>query len=89
MNSWLIMKHSKVPAQSDREPVDNLSHRDKADSKAKSTKAAKAGDEVQPGHLWQPLIFWSNESDFDKKTIIIPYAVESPKKMSTMAMSSS
>ena len=30
MNSWLIMKHSKVPAQSDREPVDDLDNRDKA-----------------------------------------------------------
>ena len=29
MNSWLIMKHSKVPAQSDREPVDDLDNRDK------------------------------------------------------------
>ena len=30
MNSWPIMKHSKVPAQSDREPVDDLDNRDKA-----------------------------------------------------------
>ena len=30
MNSWLIMKHSKVPAQSDREPVDDLDNRDNA-----------------------------------------------------------
>ena len=30
MNSWLIMKHSKVPAKSDREPVDDLDNRDKA-----------------------------------------------------------
>ena len=56
MNSWLIMKHSKVPAQSDREPVDDLSHGHKTNPKAKSTEAAKAGDEVQPGHLRQPLI---------------------------------
>ena len=55
MNSWLIMKHSKVPAQSDREPVDDLDNRDKADSKAETTKAAKTGKEVQPGHLWQSL----------------------------------
>ena len=33
-------------AKLDREPVDNLSERQKADSKAKSTKAAKTGDEV-------------------------------------------
>ena len=51
MNSWLIMKHSKVPAKSDREPVDDLDNRDKADSKAESTNAADVGDEVKPGHL--------------------------------------
>ena len=28
MNSWLIMKHSKVPAN--REPVDDLDNREKA-----------------------------------------------------------
>ena len=47
--------NSDLLAKSDREPVDNLSERHKADSKAKSTKAAKTGDEVQPGHLWQSL----------------------------------
>ena len=47
----------KLPAKPDREPIDNLSKRHKADPKTKSTKAAKAGDEVQPGHLWQPLVF--------------------------------
>ena len=51
MNSWLIMKHSKVPAQSDREPVDDLNNRDKADSKAESAKPSEAGDEVKPRHL--------------------------------------
>ena len=51
MNSWLIMKHSKVPAQSDREPVDDLNNRDKADSKAETAKPSKAGDEVEPRHL--------------------------------------
>ena len=59
MNSWLIMKHSKVPAQSDREPVDDLSHGHKTNPKAKSTEAAKAGDEVQPGHLWGSLELWN------------------------------
>ena len=49
---------SDLLAKSDREPVDNLSHGDKTDPKAKSTKAAKAGDEVQPGHLRQPLVLW-------------------------------
>ena len=51
MNSWLIMKHSKVPAKSDREPVDDLDNRDKADSKAKSAKPSEAGDEIEPRHL--------------------------------------
>ena len=48
--------NSDLFAKSDREPVDNLNYGDKADPKAKSTEAAKAGDEVQPGHLWQPLV---------------------------------
>ena len=47
--------NSDLLAKSDREPVDNLSERHKADSKAKSTQATKSGDEVQPGHLWQSL----------------------------------
>ena len=62
------MKRLVFLAKSKWEPVENLNKRDKADPKTKSTEAAKAGDEVQPGHLWQPLVFWSNESDFDKKT---------------------
>ena len=45
------------PTKPDGEPIDDLSKRDKADPKTKSTEAAKAGDEVQPGHLWQPLVF--------------------------------
>ena len=63
-----MLFNSDLLAKSDREPVDDLSHGHKTNPKAKSTEAAKAGDEVQPGHLWQPLVFWSNESDFDKKT---------------------
>ena len=55
MNSWLIMKHSKVPAQSDREPVDDLNNRDKADSKAETAKPSEAGDEVEPRHLGRAL----------------------------------
>ena len=54
-NSLLIMKHSKVPAQSDREPVDDLNNRDKADSKAETAKPSKAGDEVEPRHLGRAL----------------------------------
>ena len=38
-------------AKSDGEPVDNLSHRDKADPKAKTTEPSETGDEVKPGHL--------------------------------------
>ena len=54
----------KVPFSSDpatkpdREPIDNLSKRDKADPKTKSAEAAKAGDEVQPSHFWGSLEFW-------------------------------
>ena len=48
---------SELPQKPDGEPVENLSKRHKADPKTKSTEAAKAGDEVQPGHLWQPLVF--------------------------------
>ena len=44
-----------LAAKSDKEPVENLCNRHKADPKAKSTKAAKARDEVQPSHLAQPL----------------------------------
>ena len=51
-----IIFNSHLLAKSDREPVDNLSERHKADSKAESTKAAKTGDEVQPGHFGQPLV---------------------------------
>ena len=58
--------NSELPQKPDREPVENLSKRHKADSKTKSTKAAKAGDEVQPSHLWQPLEFW-------KKHLIIGF----------------
>ena len=49
---------SELSAKSYREPVENFSKRQKTDAKAKSTETAKAGDEVQPSHLWQPLEFW-------------------------------
>ena len=55
---YIYVFNSELPAKPDREPVENLSKRHKADPKAKSTEAAKAGDEVQPSHLWQPLEFW-------------------------------
>ena len=48
---------SQIPAEPNGEPIENLSKRHKADSKAKSTETAKAGDEVQPSHLWQSRIF--------------------------------
>ena len=47
------------PAKPYGEPIDDLSKRDKADPKTKPTEAAKAGDEVQPSHLWGSLEFWS------------------------------
>ena len=40
---WIL----ELPAKPDREPVENLSDGDKADSKAKSTDATKPRDEVQ------------------------------------------
>ena len=46
------------PAKLYGEPIDDLSKRDKADPKTKSTEAAKAGYEVQPSHLWGSLEFW-------------------------------
>ena len=46
------------PKKPDGEPIDDLSKRDKADPKTKSTEAAKAGYEVQPSHLWGSLEFW-------------------------------
>ena len=49
---------SQIPAEPNGEPIENLSKRHKADPKTKSTEAAKAGDEVQPSHLWQSRIFW-------------------------------
>ena len=56
---YFYVLSSMLPQKPDREPVENLSKRHKADPKAKSTEAAKARDEVQPGHLWQPLVFWN------------------------------
>ena len=54
----MLPLESDLLAKSDREPVDNLSHRHKTNPKAKTTEAAKAGDEVQPGHFGQPLVLW-------------------------------
>ena len=50
--------NSELPEKPDGEPIENLSKRHKADSKTKPTETAKAGDEVQPSHLWQPLELW-------------------------------
>ena len=52
----------ELPQKPDGEPVENLSKRHKADPKTKSTETAKARDEVQPSHLWQPLEFWGKTS---------------------------
>ena len=49
-----LRNESEVPAKSDGEPVENLGNGDKADSKAKSTEASQARNEVQPSHLWRP-----------------------------------
>ena len=43
------------PAKPYGEPIEDLSKRDKADPKTKSTVAPKAGDEVQPSHLCESL----------------------------------
>ena len=50
----------EFPKKPDGEPIDDLSKRDKADSKTKSTEAAKARDEVQPGHLWGSFKLWND-----------------------------
>ena len=50
---------SEPPAKPDREPIEDLSNGNKADPKTKPTEAAKAGDEVQPGHLWGSLELWN------------------------------
>ena len=58
---FLCVVGSELLAEPDGEPVDNLKDRHKADSEAKSTEAAKARNEVQPGHLGQPFKFWNRK----------------------------
>ena len=41
----------KVFTELDREPIEDLYDRKKADSKTKATIASKLGHEVDPGHL--------------------------------------
>ena len=50
---------SEPPAKPYGEPIYDLSNGNKADPKTKSAEAAKAGDEVQPGHLWGSLELWN------------------------------
>ena len=50
------------PAKPYGEPIDDLSNRYKADPKTKSAEAAKAGDEVQPSHLWRSFKFWREKN---------------------------
>ena len=50
--------HHDIPAEPNREPVEELCDGDKTDSKAKSTNSSKVGDEVQPGHLGSSLVLW-------------------------------
>ena len=57
------------PAKPYGEPIDDLSKRDKADPKTKSTEAAKARDEVQPGHLWGSFKLW-NDGDLIKGILV-------------------
>ena len=54
VNGFSVPRY-KVPAKSDREPVDKLNDRHEADSKAKAAKTSEVGDEVKPGHLWGSL----------------------------------
>ena len=85
---FYVVDRSELLAKPDGEPVEDLNDGDEADSKAKSADAAKAGDEVQPSHLWRPFKFW-NKKNLDGNGIVdlIPNTVDSPKKMFTMAMS--
>ena len=53
-----LVDTSELLAKPDGEPVEDLNDRNEADSKAKSANAAKAGDEVQPSHLWGSLELW-------------------------------
>ena len=55
------VKSDHFPAKSDRKPIDDLSHRDKADPKAKSTESAKTRNEVQQSHLWRSFKLWSTD----------------------------
>ena len=52
------LRREKSLAKLDGEPKEDLSHRDKADPKAKSTESSKARDEVQPSHLRRSLKLW-------------------------------
>ena len=90
---WLfyVVAGSELLAKPDWEPVEDLNDRDEADSKAKSADAAKAGDEVQPSHLWRPFEFWNNKFISFIGNLLQhcnwPNTVDFPKKMFTMAMS--
>ena len=57
----VVVDGSELLAKPDGEPVEDLNDGDEADSKAKSADAAKAGDEVQPSHLWRPFEFWNKQ----------------------------
>ena len=71
MHVFLIIKHSEVLAESDGEPVDDLDNRDKADSKAETTKPSKAGDEVKPRHLGRALELCKERWVFKKVFFVI------------------
>ena len=46
-------KLEDISAKLKGEPVENFNYGNEAEAKAKSAEAAKARDEVQPGHLGQ------------------------------------
>ena len=78
-----LKKRSEL-AKPDWEPVENLSNGDKTDPEAKSADAAKARNEVQPGHLWRPFKFCNRKLHGLVWTCgmsNLPNTVESPKKM--------
>ena len=52
---FIISKNSHSLAKPDREPINNLNDGDETDPKTETADPAKAGDEVEPGHLGRSL----------------------------------
>ena len=55
------VKSDHSPAKSDRKPIDDLSDRNEADPKAKSTESAQTRNEVQQSHLWRSFKLWNTD----------------------------